>query len=154
MMMRNFTKQTRQVEHEASSEIQSGSSSERVGEWPSPTPSGARIPPEPGTHSNPEGTTAMLDVHPRHEPVHTCKDFFVHIATITTGLLIAVGIEQTVELVHHRNQARQLEEQMQAVFESNLQSDEDDFKRLANLRASTGNLLCDSQRPMIHDRPV
>ncbi len=83
----------------------------------------------------PEVTPIMLDVHPRHEPVHSWKDFFVHIITITIGLLIAVGIEQTVEFVHHRNQARQLEEQMQAVFESDLQSDEDDFERLANLRA-------------------
>jgi len=77
----------------------------------------------------------MLDVHPRHEPVRTLKEFFIHIATITIGLLIAVGIEQTVEFVHHRNQIRQLEQQMHAVFESNLQSDEDDLKRLVGLRA-------------------
>jgi hypothetical protein len=39
----------------------------------------------------------MLDVHPLHSPTHTWKDFFLHIATIVIGLLIAVGLEQTVE---------------------------------------------------------
>jgi hypothetical protein len=42
----------------------------------------------------------MLDVHPPHRPTHTCKDFFIHIAIIVVGLLIAVGIEQTVEAIH------------------------------------------------------
>ncbi len=38
----------------------------------------------------------MLDVHPPHKAAHTFKDFFIHIATIVIGLLIAVGLEQTV----------------------------------------------------------
>jgi hypothetical protein len=47
----------------------------------------------------------MLDVHPPHHPTHTWRDFFIHIATIVVGLIIAVGLEQTVEYVHHRHQA-------------------------------------------------
>ena len=39
----------------------------------------------------------MLDVHPPHEAAHSWKDFFIHIATIVVGLLIAVSFEQTVE---------------------------------------------------------
>ena len=46
----------------------------------------------------------MLDVHPPHSPTHTWKDFFIHIATIVIGLLIAVGLEQLVEYIHHRRQ--------------------------------------------------
>jgi hypothetical protein len=45
----------------------------------------------------------MLDVHVPH-PTHTWKDFFIHIATIVVGLLIAVGLEQTVEAIHHHNE--------------------------------------------------
>ena len=41
----------------------------------------------------------MLDVHTPHEPIHTRKGFFIHIATICVGLLIAVGLEQSVEAV-------------------------------------------------------
>jgi hypothetical protein len=46
----------------------------------------------------------MLDVHPPHAPTHTWRDFFIHIATIVIGLLIAVGLEQTVEWLHRRHQ--------------------------------------------------
>lgn len=46
----------------------------------------------------------MLDVHAPHQAVRTWKDFFVHIAAIAVGLLIAIGLEQTVEYVHHRHQ--------------------------------------------------
>jgi hypothetical protein len=50
----------------------------------------------------------MLDVHAPHESVHTWKDFFIHIATICVGLLIAVALEQTVETVHHHHQREQI----------------------------------------------
>ena len=44
-----------------------------------------------------ESENRMLDVHAPHEAVHTWKDFFIHLATISVGLLVAVGLEQTVE---------------------------------------------------------
>lgn len=47
----------------------------------------------------------MLDFHPPHESVHTLKSFLIHIATIVIGLLIAIGLEQTVERFHHRHLA-------------------------------------------------
>jgi hypothetical protein len=47
----------------------------------------------------------MLDVHAPHESIHTWKGFVIHIATITIGLLIAIGLEQLVEYFHHRHQA-------------------------------------------------
>lgn len=50
----------------------------------------------------------MLDVHAPHQTVHTWKDFLVHIAAISIGLLIAVGLEQTVELFHHRHQVAEI----------------------------------------------
>ena len=54
----------------------------------------------------------MLDVHPPHQAAHTWRDFFIHIATICVGLLIAIGLEQTVEALHHRHQARELRESL------------------------------------------
>jgi hypothetical protein len=61
---------------------------------------------------NPYPGAPMLDVHPPHAPTHTWKDFFIHIATITVGLLIAVGLEQTVELFHHRHQLNEIRAQL------------------------------------------
>ena len=52
----------------------------------------------------------MLDVHPPEHAAHSWRDFFIHIATIVVGLLIAVGIEQTVEWIHHRHQLREARE--------------------------------------------
>jgi hypothetical protein len=50
----------------------------------------------------PEYTAPMLDVHPPHTAARTWTDFAVHLVTIVIGLLIAIGLEQTVEYVHHR----------------------------------------------------
>jgi hypothetical protein len=49
---------------------------------------------------------SILDVHAPHESVHTWKSFFIHIAIISIGLLIALCLEKTVEFFHHRHQAR------------------------------------------------
>jgi hypothetical protein len=62
----------------------------------------------------------MLDVHAPHKSIHTWKDFCVHSATITVGLLIAIGLEQMVEAIHHRHQRDFLEEQMFHEAEENL----------------------------------
>ncbi len=70
----------------------------------------------------------MLDVHPPHHATHTWRDFFIHIATITVGLLIAVGIEQTVEYFHHRHQRHQLQEDLHNEAEQNLQVIDRDLK--------------------------
>ena len=69
-------------------------------------PANAAEPPQPST---PEETPPMLDVHPPHEAAHTWQDFFIHIATIVVGLCIAIGLEQTVEMLHHHSEVRQME---------------------------------------------
>ena len=78
----------------------------------------------------------MLDVHPPHESVHTWRDFFIHIATIVVGLLIAVGLEQGVEYVHHRHEVREAREALAAEHEENIrryhENVRDHLLRLAN----------------------
>jgi hypothetical protein len=54
----------------------------------------------------------MLEVHDPHESIHTWKDFFIHIATISVGLLIAVGLEQGVEALHRHHQRQVLLEEL------------------------------------------
>jgi len=61
----------------------------------------------------------MLDVHPPHAPTHTWRDFFIHIATIVIGLIIAVGLEQTVELFHHHHQLQKAREELREEMDSN-----------------------------------
>jgi hypothetical protein len=74
----------------------------------------------------------MLDVHPAHHAASTWRDFFIHIATIVLGLIIAVGLEQTVEYIHHRREARDARENIQHEIATNLAILEDNQKLLAD----------------------
>jgi hypothetical protein len=82
----------------------------------------------------------MLEVHAPHEALHTWTGFFIHIATIVIGLFVAVGLEQTVELIHHRHLRDQLEAQMREVLAGDLQSDANSLKTLGDLRAYLSQL--------------
>jgi hypothetical protein len=61
----------------------------------------------------------MLDVHAPHGAARTWTDFFIHIAAIAIGLLIAVGLEQTVEFFHHRHQVAETREALRIEREQN-----------------------------------
>lgn len=61
----------------------------------------------------------MLDVHPPTEPVHSWRDFLLHLLTITIGLLIALSLEGCVEWKHHRNQVHEAEASLQIEIEAN-----------------------------------
>ena len=60
-----------------------------------------------------------MEVHPPHHPLNTWRDFFIHIATITIGLLIAIGLEQTVEYFHHRHIVHVARENIRRELEQN-----------------------------------
>jgi hypothetical protein len=69
----------------------------------------------PETAPVPETTKEDVPVLDIHVPqaTHTWKDFFIHLGTITVGLLIAIGLEQGVEKLHHLEQGHRLEEDLQ-----------------------------------------
>jgi hypothetical protein len=78
----------------------------------------------------------MLEPHPPHEPIQGWRGFLVHIGAIVIGLLIAVGLEQSVEALHHRHQRLQLEEQMHEVLAEDAQVViPADIRKLAATRA-------------------
>jgi hypothetical protein len=79
----------------------------------SPSISLEAIPPSAQTAAMQESQNPMLDVHAPPGTVHTWKDFFIHLATISIGLLIAIGLEQTVEYLHHRHQVLEMAEKLQ-----------------------------------------
>lgn len=53
-----------------------------------------------------------MEVHAPEHVIHSRREFLVHMVAITLGLLIAVGIDQSVEYLHHRHQRHELEENM------------------------------------------
>jgi hypothetical protein len=50
----------------------------------------------------------MIDIHPPHHAATTRRDFFIHLSTVILGILIAIGLEQAVEYIHHRHQREAL----------------------------------------------
>ncbi len=70
----------------------------------------------------------MIDVHAPHETVHTWKDFFIHVATICVGLLIAIGLEQSVEAIHHHFQVKEARERIREELEVNIAIDKRDVQ--------------------------
>ena len=78
------------------------------------------------------GDPPMLDVHPPEHAAHTWRDFFIHIATIVVGLIIAVGLEQLVERIHQHYELRETREALASELEANrehLKLDEHDWLR-------------------------
>jgi hypothetical protein len=61
----------------------------------------------------------VLDVHAPHESVHSWRDFFLHLVTITIGLFIALSLEGFVEWQHHRHLAHDAETSLRAEIKSN-----------------------------------
>src|ERR1700735_555979 len=80
-----------------------------------------------------------MDVHPPDQPIHTWGDFFIHLITITIGLLIALSLEATVEWVHHRHlvhvarqSIRHEMEENRKLLSADMTSVQDDQSRIAN----------------------
>ena len=73
-----------------------------------PTEHESNAGPAAASAAHQESAAPMLDVHAPHDAVRTWKDFFIHIAAIAVGLLIAIGLEQTVEYFHHRHQVEEI----------------------------------------------
>jgi hypothetical protein len=50
-----------------------------------------------------EKAAVIDDIHPPHQAAHSWRDIFIHLATITVGLFIALSLEGCVEWQHHRH---------------------------------------------------
>ena len=82
----------------------------------------------------------MIEVHPPHEPIFGWRDFFIHLATITIGLLIALSLEGCVEFWHHRSLVHEAEGSLQAEIASNAENLK---SNLADLRKNRDALARD-----------
>lgn len=61
----------------------------------------------------------MLDIHPPEHGIHGFRDFIIHLLTITVGLLIALGLENAVEGLHHRHQRKEAETSLRQEIQNN-----------------------------------
>ena len=61
----------------------------------------------------------MLDVHAPEHPIGGKRDFFLHLFTITVGLLIALGLENGAEALHHRHERKEAEANIRQELSTN-----------------------------------
>src|SRR5579875_3290345 len=50
----------------------------------------------------------MIDIHPPQHAPMTKREFFIHLGIVVLGILIAIGLEQMVEYLHHRHEREAL----------------------------------------------
>jgi len=77
----------------------------------------------------------MIDIHAPHETVHTWRDFFIHVATICVGLLIAVALEQSVELLHRHHEIVETREHIRDEVQLNQRVAREDKQHMVELTA-------------------
>jgi hypothetical protein len=63
----------------------------------------------------------MIDIHPLQHAPMTNREFFVHLFIVVLGILIAIGLEQTVEALHHRQERAALIENFHRECSDNIQ---------------------------------
>jgi hypothetical protein len=85
----------------------------------------------------------MIDIHPPAHGAMTRRDFFVHLGIVVLGILIAIGLEQSVEYLHHRHLAAEASRALVA------ERDTDEISNELNIFATKRH-----QRDLQHDLAV
>lgn len=116
------------------------SAAEEAPQEPADVPQGT-VAPDAAPRSSPEISAPMLDVHAPHESIHTLKGFVIHIATITIGLLIAIGLEQLVEYFHHRHQAATIAGKLESESYENIATVRSDIKNCDQTLAAIKSIV-------------
>jgi hypothetical protein len=63
-----------------------------------------------------------MEIHPPHGPIHTKRDFFIHLLTIITGILIALGLEASLTWGHQRTLVREARANLASEIRNNKES--------------------------------
>jgi hypothetical protein len=76
-----------------------------------------------------------MEIHAPHKPIGSAKEFFVHIFTITVGILIALGLEQAAQAYHHHELAENARANVLSELRDNRHSLEAHLKDAGRLKA-------------------
>jgi hypothetical protein len=94
-----------------------------------------------------------MDVHAPHEPIHTWRDFAIHLVVITIGLLIALSLESLVEHIHQRHLLHTAETNLHVELQDNrdlLAGDERQLNRTeAELQNDIATLTSRKSNPSV-----
>jgi hypothetical protein len=71
-----------------------------------------------------------MEIHTPDAPVHSVRDFIVHLLMISVGVLIALGAEGIVEAIHHHHVVEQARSNLVAEMRSNHETLDDNLPKL------------------------
>ncbi len=94
-----------------------------------------------------------MDVHAPHEPIHTWRDFVLHLIVVTIGLVIALSLEALVERIHQRHLLHTAETNLRVELATNrnlLAGDEHQLDRTeAELQQDIATLVARKSNPPV-----
>ena len=70
-----------------------------------------------------------MEIHAPHQPITSWRDVVVHLAIVTVGILIALGLETLVELKQHRDMGIEARENITHELQDN-KRELDDFLKV------------------------
>src|SRR5262249_22797978 len=76
-----------------------------------------------------------MEIHAPHGQVQSLRDVTVHLAIVTVGILIALGLEQGVEWYHHRELANEARETILSELRDNRNTIERQLTNFPKFRA-------------------
>jgi hypothetical protein len=88
-----------------------------------------------------EKENEMIDIHAPHESMHSWRDILLHLAIVVAGILIAIGLEQSIEWLHHREQRNDLIRQLRTESEDDLRIFDKDRQAAITLLAWDQNAI-------------
>ncbi len=84
-----------------------------------------------------------MDIHPPEGPIHSIRDFIVHLCMIAIAVLLALGAEGLVEHIHNRHLVREAKENILGEIRDNHRDVQDNLPKLANNEQQLKSLLDD-----------
>lgn len=90
-----------------------------------------------------------MEVHPPDHPVMTWKQFFVHMAIVVLGLLIAIGLEQSVEGLHRRGERLELREALHGDLETMARNAQPEYRNTRAEQAWLSKMAFQAQQAIL-----
>jgi hypothetical protein len=84
-----------------------------------------------------------MDIHAPDRPILSLKEFFVHIAVVTCGILIALGLEGVREMVHDHRLVRETRENFRVEMQQNQEYGQDEFPRVTKYSQDLKSIVND-----------
>ena len=82
-----------------------------------------------------------MEIHPPGGPIHSLKDFLLHLSMIAIGVLLALGAEGLAEHIHNRHLVREAKENIIGEIRDNHQTLQDNLPKLASNEQNLKSLL-------------